>query len=206
MNYDFDVVYDRRDTGSIKWDKYVDQDVIPLWVADMDFAIAPEIQQALTDRLQHPVFGYTHATDKLYDNLLAHLQSVYQWKVERDWIVWIPGVVPAMAAAVRAYVPDGSDIITNPPIYHHFFQVHDPEKHRLVKVPLVVKDGRWTYDLDAMAKAATQQTSIFMLCSPHNPTGTLFTSSELEEVCKIAASCNAVIVSDEIHCLSLIHI
>ena len=200
MNYDFDVVYDRRDTGSIKWDKYVDQDVIPLWVADMDFAIAPEIQQALTDRLQHPVFGYTHATDKLYDNLLAHLQSVYQWKVERDWIVWIPGVVPAMAAAVRAYVPDGSDIITNPPIYHHFFQVHDPEKHRLVKVPLVVKDGRWTYDLDAMAKAATQQTSIFMLCSPHNPTGTLFTSSELEEVCKIAASCNAVIVSDEIHC------
>jgi len=177
MNYDFDVVYDRR-----------------------DFAIAPEIQQALADRLKHPVFGYTHASDGLYENLLAHLQSIYKWKVERDWIVWIPGVVPAMAASVRAYAPAGSDIITNPPIYHHFFQVHDPDKHSLVKVPLIISDGRWTYDLEAMAKAARPETAVFMLCSPHNPTGTLFTSSELAQVCEIAASCNAVVVSDEIHC------
>jgi len=200
MNYDFDVVYDRRDTGSIKWDKYPGQDVIPLWVADMDFAIAPEIQRALADRLKHPVFGYTHASDGLYDNLLAHLQSVYDWKVEREWIVWIPGVVPAMAASVRAYAPAGSDIITNPPIYHHFFQVHDPDKHSLVKVPLVISDGRWTYDIEAMSRAARPETSVFMLCSPHNPTGTLFTSDELSQVCEIAASCNAVVVSDEIHC------
>jgi len=200
MNYDFDAVYDRRNTGSIKWDKYQGQDVIPLWVADMDFAIAPEIQQALSDRLKHPVFGYTKASDVLYDNLLVHLHNSYSWEVQRDWIVWIPGVVPAMAAAIRAYVPDGTDIITNPPIYHHFFQVHNPEKHKLVKVPLIVKDGRWTYDLDAMSKAACSDTSAFLLCSPHNPTGTLFTSSELAQVCEIAASCQAVVVSDEIHC------
>jgi len=200
MTYDFDTLLDRRNSNSIKWDKYGDQDVLPLWVADMDFAIAPEIQQALSDRLKHPVFGYTSASDALYDALIDHLERDYNWKVSRDWIVWMPGVVAGLSACVRAFVPDGGSVMTNPPIYHHFYQVHNPEKHNIKKVPLVCSEGRWTYDLKAMEVLANEKIDLFMLCSPHNPTGTLFKESELRRVCEIAQSCGAVVVSDEIHC------
>jgi len=200
MTYDFDALLDRRNSNSIKWDKYGDRDVLPLWVADMDFAIAPEIQQALSDRIKHPVFGYTSASDALYDALIDHLERDYNWSVSRDWIVWMPGVVAGLSACVRAFVPDGGRVMTNPPIYHHFFQVHDPEKHSLKKVPLICFEGRWTYDLKAMESLASEKIDMFMLCSPHNPTGTLFQESELQAVCEIARSCGAIVVSDEIHC------
>lgn len=200
MNYDFDELHERRNTGSLKWDKYGDNDVLPLWVADMDFAMAPEIQQALQERLQHPVIGYTRPSEKLITSLQAHLQEEYSWKIEADWIVFVPGVVPGLSASVRAYARDNSEIVTNPPIYHHFFRVHDASRHNLVQVPLHIKDDRWTYDLPAMKKAITKETSLLLLCSPHNPTGTVFTPDELREVTEIANSVGAVVVSDEIHC------
>lgn len=200
MTYDFDVLLDRRNSNSIKWDKYGDRDVLPLWVADMDFAIAPEIQQALSDRLEHPVFGYTAASDALYEALIDHLADHYNWKISRDWIVWVPGVVAGLSACVRAFVPDGGTVMTTPPIYHHFYQVHNPQKHNLTRVPLICHDGRWTYDLQAMERLADKKIDLFMLCSPHNPTGTVFRQSELQAVCDVAQSCGAIVVSDEIHC------
>ena len=199
-SYDFDTVHDRRNTQSVKWDRYGDRDVLPLWVADMDFAIAPEILDALHKRIEHPIFGYTKASADLASLLQSHLIEEFNWETDPEWIVWVPGVVPALSACVRAYAPEQSQIITNPPIYHHFFQVHDKQKHTLVQVPLRTENRRWTYDLDAMRNAVNKDTSLIMLCSPHNPTGTVFTRDELQEIVAIADSVGAVVASDEIHC------
>lgn len=202
MNYDsshFDIAHDRHHTNSLKWDKY-DADVLPLWVADMDFAMAPEIREAMLKRLEHPILGYTRASPELIAGLQSHLKEEYSWDIDEQWITWLPGVVAGLAACVRAYAGEGSEIITNPPIYHHFFQVHDHAKHKLVEVPLRVDGTRWTYDIEAMRKAVNKNTSLIMLCSPHNPTGTVFTADELKEICAIADSVGAVVASDEIHC------
>ncbi len=199
MTIDFDKVWERRNTSSIKWDKYA-KDVIPLWVADMDFAVAPAITDALAERIKHPVFGYTAASDHLHDLLIKHLRDLYSWEVEKEWIVWCPGVVAALAACVRAYATQGSGILTNPPIYHHFFQVHNPDAHRLIRTPLIRQGRRWTYDQALIRKSVDTDTSMFMLCSPHNPTGTLFDATELKEICATASDNGAIVVSDEIHC------
>lgn len=204
MQYDFDTVLSRKDTACIKWDKYRNTDVLPFWVADMDFAIAPEIQDALVERIKHPIYGYTRAPDELVEAVQGHLQSIYNWTVQEDWIVWIPGVVAALSASCRAYLSPGDQVLTNPPIYHHFFSVHNKADNELLTVPLHKVADRWTYDLDAMAAAITPKTRLFMLCSPHNPTGTVFTREELAAVCELARQNNIVVVSDEIHC-GLVH-
>lgn len=207
--YHFDAIISRKNTQSLKWDKYGDSDIIPLWVADMDFATAPEIVESLQTRLEHPIFGYCRAPDTLVNALVSHLDDLYQWKIDPEWIVWLPGVVTGLAAGVRAYALPGSEVLINPPIYHHFFQVHNPEIHDLIEIPLRTEicegdDGRaskrWTYDIDALSKAINDKTSLLNLCSPHNPTGTVFEREELRSVCELASKHNAVVVSDEIHC------
>ncbi|MBX2881162.1 MAG: PatB family C-S lyase [Granulosicoccus sp.] len=200
MQYDFDQLISRKDTGSLKWDKYRNTDILPFWVADMDFAVAPEIQQALVDRISHPVFGYTQASDELVDALIHHLQQIYGWTIQPDWLVWMPGVVPALSACCRAYLQPGDQVMTHTPIYHHFFQVHDPDKNELLQVPLHKIDDRWTFDLDAMEAVMTPATRLIMLCSPHNPTGTVFTQEELDSLLALAKKYDAVVASDEIHC------
>jgi len=200
MQYDFDRTIPRHDTASVKWDKYRNTDILPFWVADMDFAIAPEIHSALLERLQHPIFGYTHAPDELVEAFLAHLEAIYGWPVSEDWLVWIPGVVAALSASCRAFLQPGDQVMTHPPIYHHFLQVHDSAQNELLRVPLHKNADRWTYDLDAMASAMTPEVRMVMLCSPHNPTGTVFTSDELQAVVSLATQHGAVVVSDEIHC------
>jgi len=200
MNYDFDTLISRKSSSSLKWDKYQNTDIIPFWVADMDFAIAPEIHSALQQRLNHPIFGYTRAPDELTDVLIAHLKSIYQWEIHADWLVWLPGVVPGLSAACRAFLSAGDHVMTHPPIYHHFFSVHDKRQNQLLTVPLHKVDDRWTYDLPAIEAAITPETKLFMLCSPHNPTGTVFTADELHALCMLAKEHDIVVVSDEIHC------
>lgn len=199
MHYDFDTVVPRQDTGSLKWDAYGDRDVLPFWVADMDFAIAPEITQALRERVEHPIYGYTQATDRLYDALTQHLIREFDWPIEREWLVWIPGVVSALSACCRAYLAPGDHVMTNPPIYHHFFTVHDQQTQTLIEVPLSKQGDRWTYDLVAMEQAITPETRMMMLCSPHNPAGTVFEPQELQAVCALAEKHNIIVVSDEVH-------
>lgn len=200
MQYDFDQSLSRKDTSSVKWDKYRNTDILPFWVADMDFAIAPEIQEALADRLAHPIFGYTRASDELVDALTAHLQQIYGWSIQPDWLVWMPGVVPALSASCRAYLEPGDQALIHTPIYHHFYQVHNEQQNELLQVPLHKVGDRWTFDFDAMSALMTPATRLIMLCSPHNPTGTVFTATELDNLMSIAAEYNAVVVSDEIHC------
>ena len=121
---DFDTVISREGTGSLKWDLYKDRDILPFWVADMDFKVAPPIQQALEERLQHALYGYTLPPEELSTVLIAHLQNEFNWRVNPEWIVWLPGVVAGLATSCRAFCDDGDQIVVNPPIYHHFYDSH----------------------------------------------------------------------------------
>lgn len=197
---DFDSVISRKNTASLKWDKYRDQDVLPFWVADMDFKLAAPIQKALEDRVAHGVFGYTLAPDGLSETIIRHLQSEHNWTVDPEWIVWLPGVVTGLAISCRAFCGEGDEIVVNPPIYHHFYDSHDIERHTIVKVPLCQIDNRWTYDLPAMEAAFNNKTRLMMMCSPHNPTGTVFTTDELKAVAALCKQFDVIMISDEIHC------
>ena len=200
MHYDFGQTISRLGTSSSKWEKYNGTEILPFWVADMDFAVAPEIQQALFDRLAHPIYGYTRASDTLVEAIVAHARTHYDWTIQADWLVWLPGVVSGLSAACRAYLSGGDQLLINPPIYHHFFQVHDASQNELLQVPLVKVDDRWTYDIDSIARAMTEKTRLLLLCSPHNPVGTVFTAAELRALVELAAAYDAIVVSDEIHC------
>ncbi len=200
MPTDFDTVVSRKDTDSLKWDKYRNQDILPFWVADMDFKVAQPIIDAMQAKLDHGVFGYTLPPEALSEAVIAHLKSEYQWSIDPEWIVWLPGVVTGLAVSCRAFCTDGGDIVVNPPIYHHFFDSHEVERQNVVRVPLHKVDDRWTYDMQALEAAFNNNTRLLMMCSPHNPTGTVFTSSELNAVAELCEKYDVIMVSDEIHC------
>lgn len=200
MPFDFDTVLDRKNTDSTKWDKYAGSDVIPLWVADMDFTLPPPVHEALLERLQHPALGYSIAGDSVVEATLEHLKKSYNWSVEAEWLVWLPGVVSGLSNACRAYGEPGDQMITSSPIYYHFLGIAEPAGRELVDVPLREVDNHWSYDLEALETAAADpRAKILMLCSPHNPVGRLFSAEELQAVLAIARKHDLVVVSDEIH-------
>lgn len=198
---DFTTEIDRRDSDSTKWRRYKGSDIIPLWVADMDFQVAPEIQQALQRRLDHGVFGYADATDSLVEATLAHLAEDYGWTVDPDWLTWLPGVVPGLATACRSCCDRGDKVIVSSPVYYPFLVVPDVAERSVCDVPLTRTDaGRWQYDLDALERAARDpRARMIILCSPHNPVGRLFDTEELKAVVEIAVRHGLTVVSDEIH-------
>jgi len=196
----FDQWDSRQQTNSMKWDRYADKEVIPMWVADMDFRMAEPIQKALESRLQHPFYGYTLPPDSLREAIVNHLKTEHDWRIEADWLVFIPGVVTGMAVCCRTFCEDNDEIMVNPPIYHHFYNSHDDKRQTLLKVPLHKQDNRWTYDLQSMRANCTDKTSMILMCSPQNPTGTVFTREELRAVGELCEEHNMTIVSDEIHC------
>jgi len=197
----FDRVLERGGTASMKWERYRGRDVLPFWVADMDFAVAEPIHRALHERIEHPVFGYTLAPEGLVEAVRAHLRRAFAWDIDPDWLLWLPGVVPGLSAGCRAFCADGDEVIVNPPIYHHFYDAHVEPGQRLLRVPLQRgDDGRWTWDMDAMRAAVTRRTRLLMLCSPHNPTGTVFRPDELEALGEFVREHDLVVISDEIHC------
>ncbi|MFK7993190.1 MAG: MalY/PatB family protein [Granulosicoccus sp.] len=196
----FDTVVSRVGTESLKWDLYKGRDILPFWVADMDFPAAPPIQQALEARIAHGIFGYTLPPDDLSKAVIAHLSTEYDWQVEPDWIVWLPGVVAGLAVSCRAFCPDGNQIVVNPPIYHHFYDAHEFTRQELIRVPLKREVDRWTYDMEAIRSAFNNKTSLMMMCSPHNPTGTVFKPEELQALAQLCKEYDVIMVSDEIHC------
>ena len=196
----FDQPISRVQTDSMKWRRYADKDVLPMWVADMDFAVAEPIQQALAQRLAHPVYGYSLPSDELREAIIAHLSAEFDWQVKPEWLVFLPGVVTGLAVGCRAFCDDDDQIMVNPPIYHHFYDSHEGKRQSLVKVPLHKEQGRWTYDVQAMQAAISRNTTMLMMCSPHNPTGTVFTPDELQVIGDLCADNDMTILSDEIHC------
>ncbi|MEZ4600665.1 MAG: PatB family C-S lyase [Syntrophotaleaceae bacterium] len=198
--FNFDHEVDRRGTGSLKWDKYAGRDVIPLWVADMDFASPPAVLEALRERLDHGVFGYTGAPGELVEVIRERLLDLYGWRIEADWLVWLPGLVTGLNVACRAVGEEGDEVLTHVPIYPPFLSAPELSSRRTVRVPLVETGGRWVIDFDHLEQAITPRSRLFLLCNPQNPTGRVFSREELEGIAAFCERHGLILCSDEIHC------
>ena len=198
-SFDFDTIVDRSNTGSEKWDRYQGRDVIPLWVADMDFRSPPAVIAALHERIEHGVFGYTHPPRGLVEAVLEHLERDFCWQVNPEWLVWLPGLVCGLNVLSRAVGEAGDEVITFTPVYPPFMSAPTLSQRSTVKVPLVLVGGRWVADLEALERAITSRTKLLLLCSPHNPVGRAWSRDELQQFADVAERHNLVIGSDDIH-------
>jgi len=198
--FDFDTPAERRGTASMKWEKYKDRDVIPMWVADMDFRSPPAVIRAIEQRAADGVFGYTLTPQALNDQVVNMLRQTYDWTVKPEWLVWLPGLVTGLNVACRAVGEDGDDVITAVPVYPPFLSAPGFSRRTLTRVPLKEKDNRWQFDFERLEQMITTRTRMFILCNPHNPVGRVYTRSELTELAGICLKHNIVICSDEIHC------
>ena len=204
--YDFDTIIPRRGTNSIKWDARPPFDadtegVIPLWVADMDFKAAPFIIDVLRKRVEHGVFGYVCVPDSYYEAVCRWFSDRHGWKVEKDWIIYTTGVVPALSAAVKALSKPGEKVILQSPVYNCFFSSVRNNGCEILDVPLLYHDGTYSYDFDGLERAcADPAANVMLLCNPHNPAGRVWTREELARVGDIARRHGVTVVSDEIHC------
>jgi cystathionine beta-lyase len=198
--FDFDTPIDRRTTSSTKWNRYNDRDVIPMWVADMDFRCAPPIVKALRARVDHGVFGYTDPPQALAPALVDALRHDYGWRIAPDWIIWLPSLVVGLNVVSRAFTEEGDKILTAIPIYPPFLSAPQNGNRTAVRVPLTERTGRWEWDFDALERAIAPNARLLLLCSPHNPTGRVWTSTELQALATFARRHNLVVCSDEIHC------
>jgi cysteine-S-conjugate beta-lyase len=201
MQYNFDEVINRKNTDSFKWDFFQDPEgTIPMPVADMDFRSPEPILQALREVTEHGVFGYSIVPEELKDILQERLKRLYGWKTEKEWQVWIPGLVPAITATCRAIGEIGDSVITSIPVYHPFHLAPGYVGKKLQTFPLIQVENRWTFDFEALENTITKGTKLFMLCNPYNPAGTVFTPEELKKLVDICQKHNIIICADEIHC------
>lgn len=200
MSRDFDTIIDRSRTHSIKYDKYRDTDILPLWVADMDFRSPEPIIEALTERVRHGVFGYTGAPDELIDVIVGRLERLYEWRISPEDLVFLPGVVPGLNLACRAFARATEQVVSLVPIYPPFMSAPEFSDRSLVEVPAVYEQGRWTLPFDALDAVMKEKKGLFLLCNPYNPVGRCLTRDELERLVEICRRNDVVICSDEIHC------
>jgi cystathionine beta-lyase len=198
--FDFDTVLERRGTASLKWEKYKGRDVIPLWVADMDFRSPPAVIAALCQRIEYGVFGYTVTPAELNEVIMAMLESKYAWQVKPEWLVWLPGLVTGLNVTCRAVGEDGDDVMTAVPIYPPFLTAPGHSRRNIVKVDLHEDNNQWRFDFERLEDSITADTKLFLLCSPHNPVGRVFSKQELTSLAAICQKHDIVICSDEIHC------
>ena len=203
MNYDFDKLIERRGTGCVKWDEMPSPSVIPLWVADMDFAVAPAIQEAIRQRAQHPIFGYTYVQDDYYDAVISWYERRHHWKIKREWILYTTGVVPAMSVAIKALTMPGEKVLILSPDYNCFFSSVKNNGCEVAECVLRFHRSNKRFEVDwedFEALCADEKTTLFLLCNPHNPTGRVWSREELERMRDICHKHHVRIVSDEIHC------
>ena len=198
MDYDFDEPVDRRATASDKWDRYAGRDVLPLWVADMDFRAPPPVLEALHRRVEHGVFGYTNPSTELVETTIDMLATHYAWQVEPDWLVWLPGLVPGLHIAARSAGGPGDAVATFTPIYPPFLAAPGRADRVRIDVPLAGPCG--TIDFDELERAVAPNTRMLMLCNPQNPTGRVYRRDELEALVEFCQRRDLVLCSDEIHC------
>ena len=201
IQFDFDKVIDRRGTGSEKWEKYAHRDVIPMWVADMDFRSPPAIWAALHEQVDHGIFGYAVPTAEVVEVVLDMLRTKYGWEVDASWLVWLPGLVTGLHISCRAAATESEEeVISFVPIYPPFLTAPVWSQRRLKTVPLRQVNGRWEMDFDAFETAISEKTRLLLFCNPQNPVGRVFDRGELERLCEICLRHEVVICSDEIHC------
>lgn len=199
--YDFDRVVSRRGTNSMKWDVVADPNFIPLWVADMDFQAAPPIVEALRRRVDHGVFGYTRVPDSYYEAVTGWFARRHQWTIDRRWIVYTTGVVPAVSAAIRALTMPGERVLVQTPVYNCFFSSISNQGCQVLENRLRRTADSYEVDFDDFErKCADEKTTVFLLCNPHNPAGRVWTADELGRMYDICHRHGVKVVSDEIHC------
>jgi cystathionine beta-lyase len=199
MPFDFDTPVQRAGTWSSRWERYAARDVIPLWVADTDFRAPPCVLEALEARLRHGVLGYTVPPPELRQAIVERMQRLYRWRIEPDWIVFLPGVVPGLHLAARHLLPADGHALVPTPIYHHFKRAVELAPRAHTDVPLVLRSGRWVFDEERLAAALRPNSRLLYLCNPQNPGGTIFTRAELERLAVLALRHGLTVVSDEIH-------
>lgn len=200
MKYDFDKTIDRRATNSYKWDS-APEDVLPMWVADMDFRTAPAIIDALKKRVAHGIFGYTRVPDAYYDAVTSWFSRRHGWDIDREWIIYTSGVVPAVSAVIKALTVPGDKVIVQTPVYNCFFSSIRNNGCEIVSNPLRRTADTYEMDFDALERcAADPRAKVMLLCNPHNPAGRVWTPDELTRLGNICLRNGVTVVADEIHC------
>lgn len=201
MKYDFDKQISRRGTDSYKWDSAESEHVLPMWVADMDFPTAPAIVDALKKRIEHGIFGYTRVPESYYKVVTDWFSRRHNWTVNREWIIYTSGVVPAVSAIIKALTVPSDKVLVQTPVYNCFFSSIRNNGCEMVSSPLCYADNTYTIDYaDLECKAADPKVKIMLLCNPHNPAGRVWKREELVRIGAICIRHGVTVVSDEIHC------
>lgn len=204
MTYNFDEQIDRTGTNSLKWDytrRFTGREgLLPLWVADMDFRAPEVVTRAMISRIAHGIFGYAHYPPSYFEAVRGWLRRQHGWEISEEWIVPIPGVVPAIRIAVEAHTHTGEKIIIQPPVYYPFRKVIAHNGRRVVENPLVRKGERYLMDLEHLEEVIDDETRALLLCSPHNPVGRVWSAGELTALTEVCRRRGLLLISDEIHC------
>lgn len=199
MLSDFDKIADRRNTHSLKWD--VAERELPMWVADMDFQAAPEIRKALQERAAHGIFGYSVVPDEWYQAYLNWWKRRHAFFMEKEWLIFCTGVIPALSCMVRRLTAPGENVLIQTPVYNHFFTSITNNGRNIVENPLRYEDGNYRMDFeDLEQKLSDPRTTLMILCNPHNPIGRIWSREELEQVGGLCRKYQVTVISDEIHC------
>ena len=201
MKYDFDEIIPRRGTNSYKWDSAGDADVLPMWVADMDFRTAPPVVEALRKRVEHGIFGYVRVPDAYYAAVTNWFARRHDWQIEKEWIIYTTGVVPALSAVIKALTVPGDKVMVQTPVYNCFFSSIRNNGCGMITNPLIYRNGTYQINFaDLEQKAADPNVKVLLLCNPHNPAGRVWTKQELTRIGDICIRNNVWVVADEIHC------
>ena len=198
--YNFDEIIDRRGTSCNKWEYNIPEDVIPMWVADMDFAAAPEIREAMQKRLDHPVYGYTHHSKELKDAIVSWVGRRYHWDIQSEWLGFSPGVVPALVMSLLSLTTPGDRIVIMTPVYHPFYSSIEENGRVIINHQLDCdENGYYSINFERLEAQIDNRCKAIMMCNPHNPAGRVWTKEELIKVAEICKRNNTLLVSDEIH-------
>ncbi len=202
--YDFETIIDRRGTGCLKWDAWSARDHaaddLPLWVADMDFKAPPAAIEALMERVQHGVYGYTLAPDSYYEAVQNWFETRHGWRPERSWFVMTPGVVFALSMAINSFTQPGDAVVIQPPVYYPFRLMIEDNGRKMVTSPLIYENGRYAMDYEGFERTLEESgAKLFILCNPHNPVGRAWTADELCRIGEICLAHNVLVIADEIH-------
>lgn len=204
MKFDFDTVVNRKNTNAIKYDlakkRGKPEDAVSLWVADMDFPTAPCIQKAVAEKATHGIWGYSRPDNRYYDALKKWYKERHNFEVQNEWVVNTPGVCFAMAAAIKAFTNEGESVLIQKPVYYPFFNIINSLQRKVVNSSLILKNNHYEIDFDDFERKIVQENvKMFILCSPHNPGGRVWTKQELQKISEICLAHNVLVVSDEIH-------
>lgn len=195
--YDFESVIDRHNTDSVKWDFFDDD--LPMWVADMDFKVAPKISEAIIKRANHPVYGYTIVTDELFDAYISWWDRRYDLKMSRDDMAYAMGVMPSISSMIRCLTDVGDEILIQSPVYHVFFYVIEENDRKVLENELIFENGEYKIDFDDLEEKLSR-VKMMILCNPHNPIGKIWSREELDRIDELCRKHDVILISDEIHC------